>query len=399
MGTHRRDDAHGHHRPGQPHAPALRRGPRDAAAQERRAGRRQLRPAHRDQPARERGLLRRDAPAVLRRRSPSPGSSSSWRRTPPSTASRCSGSILARDGYLPRQLHTRGDRLAYSNGIVLLAGFAIVLIVAFDAQVTKLIQLYIVGVFISFTLSQTGMIRHWTRLLAVETDAARRGRMQRSRVINSVGLVMTGTVLVIVLITKFTRGAWIALAAMAVALRADARHPPALRPGPDASSCPRTTSSPQPSRNHAVVLVSKLHAPTLRALAYAKATRPHDLTALTVSVDPEDTHALQAEWDRRGHRHRADRGRLAVPRDHQADPGLREADPARLAPRRGHRLHPRVRRRPLVGAAAAQPERPAPQGPAAVPARRHGHLGALPAAVLGPAQGRRRGRRSFRRPQ
>ena len=74
-------------------------------------------------------------------------------------------SILAKDGYLPRQLHTRGDRLAFSNGILLLSGFAIVLIVAFNASPTRLIQLYIVGVFVSFTCSQTGMIRHWNRLL------------------------------------------------------------------------------------------------------------------------------------------------------------------------------------------------------------------------------------------
>ena len=73
------------------------------------------------------------------------------------------GSILAQDRYLPRQLHTRGDRLAFSNGIIFLALFAIVLIVGFQAEVTQLIQLYIVGVFVSFTLSQAGMIRHWNR--------------------------------------------------------------------------------------------------------------------------------------------------------------------------------------------------------------------------------------------
>ena len=83
-------------------------------------------------------------------------------------------SILARDGYLPRQLHTRGDRLAFSNGIIILAGFAIVLIVAFNAEVTRLIQLYIVGVFVSFTISQTGMVRHWTRLLRDEQDPGQR---------------------------------------------------------------------------------------------------------------------------------------------------------------------------------------------------------------------------------
>jgi len=209
------------------------------------------------------------------------------------------GSILAKDGYLPRQLHTRGDRLAYSNGIVLLAVFAMVLIVAFNAEVTKLIQLYIVGVFISFTLSQTGMVRHWTRLLRSETDKAARGRMLRARVINGFGLVMTGTVLVIVLVTKFTRGAYIALVAMAVLyllMRGIKSHYDRVR----LELTPTDELVAQPSRNHAVVLVSKIHQPTLRALAYARATRPHDLTALTVSVDPEDSRALQEEWDRRG---------------------------------------------------------------------------------------------------
>jgi amino acid transporter len=209
------------------------------------------------------------------------------------------GSILAKDGYLPRQLHTRGDRLAYSNGIVLLAVFALVLIVAFNAEVTRLIQLYIVGVFISFTLSQTGMVRHWTRLLREETDPAVRRRMFRSRAINAFGLAMTGTVLVIVLVTKFVRGAWIALAAMAflyVLMRGIGRHYERVR----LELVPTDDHVVQPSRNHAIVLVSKLHAPTLRALAYAKATRPHDLTALTVAVDPSESHDLLAEWDRRG---------------------------------------------------------------------------------------------------
>jgi amino acid transporter len=209
------------------------------------------------------------------------------------------GSILAKDGYLPRQLHTRGDRLAYSNGIVLLAFFAMVLILAFHAEVTRLIQLYIVGVFISFTLSQTGMVRHWTSLLRTETDQSARRRMMRSRAINAFGLAMTGTVLVIVLVTKFVRGAWIALAAMAVLyvlMRRINRHYERVR----LELVPTDEHVVQPSRIHAIVLVSKVHSPTLRALAYAKATRPHDLTALTVSVDPGDTYELQAEWDRRG---------------------------------------------------------------------------------------------------
>ena len=124
------------------------------------------------------------------------------------------GSILAQDRYLPRQLHTRGDRLAFSNGILFLAFAAIAFVVAFRAEVTALIQLYIVGVFVSFTLSQIGMVRHWTRLLRTETDPAVRGKMLRSRVINTVGFICTGTVLVVVVVTKFLAGAWIAILAM-----------------------------------------------------------------------------------------------------------------------------------------------------------------------------------------
>ncbi len=100
------------------------------------------------------------------------------------------GSILAQDRYLPRQLHTRGDRLAFSNGILFLAFAAIAFVVAFRAEVTALIQLYIVGVFVSFTLSQIGMVRHWTRLLRTETDPRVRRKMQRSRVINTIGFAL-----------------------------------------------------------------------------------------------------------------------------------------------------------------------------------------------------------------
>jgi amino acid transporter len=209
------------------------------------------------------------------------------------------GSILAQDRYLPRQLHTRGDRLAFSNGILFLATFAIVLIVSFQAEVTRLIQLYIVGVFVSFTLSQAGMLRHWNRLLRTERDPSVRHRMYRSRTINGFGMCLTGTVLVIVLVTKFLLGAWIAIAAMAViylTMLGIRRHydtvarelePPDERPM-------------LPARNHSVVLVSKVHMPTLRALAYAQATRPDTLTGLTVNVDEADTRRIQDEWERRG---------------------------------------------------------------------------------------------------
>ena len=208
------------------------------------------------------------------------------------------GSILARDGFMPRALGSRGDRLAYSNGIILLAGFAVVLIVAFDAQTTRLIQLYIIGVFVSFNLSQLGMIRHWTRHLKTETDPSVRRRMYRSRIINTFGLGMTAVVFVVILLTKFLQGAWIAILAMCVffaMMKGIRRHYDNVSRELEADDEDRIL----PTKVHAVVLVSKLHKPTLRALAYAKASRPNVLEAITVSSDDATTKALVREWDER----------------------------------------------------------------------------------------------------
>ena len=208
------------------------------------------------------------------------------------------GSILAQDRYLPRQLRTRGDRLAFSNGIVFLAFAAIAFVVAFDAEVTALIQLYIVGVFISFTLSQIGMVRHWTRLLRTEDDPAERRRMIRSRVINTIGFISTGTVLLIVLVTKFMAGAWIAILAMGglfVVMKAINRHYDTV--SRELTPKDEDREIVLPSRNHAVVLVSNMQLPTLRALAYARATRPDVLEALTVNIDDAETRRLTREWE------------------------------------------------------------------------------------------------------
>jgi amino acid transporter len=210
------------------------------------------------------------------------------------------GSILAQDRFLPRQLHTRGDRLAFSNGILFLAFAAIAFVVAFRAEVTALIQLYIVGVFVSFTLSQIGMVRHWTRLLRTETDSAVRRHMMRSRVINTVGFVCTGTVLIIVVITKFLAGAWIAILAMGglfVIMKMIHRHYDTVANELEQRAEEQGDDMVLPSRNHAVVLVSKLHMPTKRALAYARATRPDVLEAITVSVDDAETRELVHKWE------------------------------------------------------------------------------------------------------
>ncbi len=208
------------------------------------------------------------------------------------------GSILAEDGLAPRALGSRGDRLAYSNGIVFLAVMAIALILAFDAETTRLIQLYIVGVFVSFNLSQLGMIRHWTRHLKVEKDPATRRRMQRSRTINSIGLTFTAVVLVIVLLTKFLAGAWIAILAMIIfflIMQGINRHyrNVALELAADEED------KVLPTRVHAMVLVSKLHKPTLRALAFAKASRPNVLEGVYVAEDSDTTSRLLTEWDER----------------------------------------------------------------------------------------------------
>jgi amino acid transporter len=208
-------------------------------------------------------------------------------------------SILAQDRYMPRQMHNRGDRLVFSNGIVLLAAFAGLLIWTFHADSTKLIQLYIVGVFVSFTTSQLGMTRHWNRLLRDPATTDRQA-VHRRRVISVVACITTGTVLAIVLVTKFTHGAWIAIVAMALLwflMRGIRRHYERVAAELVVDENEDMTL---PSRSHAVVLVSKIHKPTLRAVNFARAMRPSVLEAVTVNVDPVETKALQEEWDRRG---------------------------------------------------------------------------------------------------
>jgi amino acid transporter len=207
------------------------------------------------------------------------------------------GAILARDRNLPAQLNNRGDRLAYSNGIVALAVVAGALIWIYEANVTKLIQLYIIGVFTSFTLGQTGMVRHWNRTIKTEADLQERRRIRRSRAINGFGATLSGIVLVIVILTKFTKGAYLVLIAMPILyalMRAINKHYTRVAAELTTADIGLTL----PSRNHVVVLVSKVHKPALRALAFAKATRPDTLTALTVNIDDDATRALQADWDR-----------------------------------------------------------------------------------------------------
>ncbi len=213
------------------------------------------------------------------------------------------GSILAQDRFLPRQLHTRGDRLAFSNGIALLTALAGLLVVVFDADVNALIQLYIVGVFVSFAFSQTGMVRHWNRLLADESDPAARaarGRMRRARALNGFGAALCLLVLAIVLVTKFTHGAWVSLVGMAgfYAVMSAIRRYYDRVAQELAVDVPRKDLDVRPSQVHAVVLVSQIHKPTLRALSYAKLLRADSLLAVTIAIEPEQARRVKAEWRR-----------------------------------------------------------------------------------------------------
>jgi hypothetical protein len=143
------------------------------------------------------------------------------------------------------------------------------------------------------------MVRHWTRLLRSETDPPVRRKMMRSRVVNTVGLLSTGTVLFVVLITKFLAGAWIAIVAMSalfVIMKLIRKHYDTVGRELEQQAAAQHDVV-LPSRNHALVLVSKLHLPTLRALAYARATRPDALEAVTVSVDDVETRALVHAWE------------------------------------------------------------------------------------------------------
>ena len=199
-------------------------------------------------------------------------------------------SIIARDGYLPRQLANRGDRLVFSNGILVLSGMAALLIIAFGGITNALIPLYAVGVFTSFTLSQTGMVVHHLRL--------REPSWQRNTVINAVGAVATGIVTLIVAVTKFTGGAWvpiIVIPAIVLLFKGIHRHYQRVRK--------QLTIPPDykpPRMNHTVVvLVGGMHRGVLDALAYAKSLNPTRVVAVTVVSDEEEQERIERVWDER----------------------------------------------------------------------------------------------------
>jgi amino acid transporter len=203
-------------------------------------------------------------------------------------------SILARDRYMPRQFMNRGDRLVFSNGIVVLAIAASIIIFAFEADLTRLIQLYVIGVFVSFTLSQSGMVVHWSRERRAGTTPRRVWR--RSIVINVIGAIATGLVLVVVTISKFTAGGWLSMLFMGilvatflvihrhytVVMRQLRRN--AVRPG-------------ELGVNHMVLVVRDLDAAAAVALGAIRSIRPTELRVVhPVEGDDDVPFDLQERW-------------------------------------------------------------------------------------------------------
>lgn len=230
------------------------------------------------------------------------------------------GSVLARDGYAPKSLSTRGDRLIYSNGVLILALAASVILIVFQANLTVLIQLYIIGVFVSFTLGQTGMVRHWLRALrapdrshpsrggtrhapsqaqsqaiAEGAKPLTRGAIVRALAINAIGAAMTAVVLIVVTVTKFTHGAWIVFVLMPILfLLMMGVHRYYRDVEREIEVDPTTTFGS--TGDHAIVLVGRMQKPTLKALDYAIAARHDSLEAVHVSIDDAQTKQLKKEW-------------------------------------------------------------------------------------------------------
>jgi hypothetical protein len=209
-------------------------------------------------------------------------------------------SMLAQDEFLPKQFYRRSDRRVAAHGTVALGIGSAALIWLMGASVTRLIQLYIVGVFLSFTISQLGMARHWRDRLPLAKTAAERRRMAGAQAVNAAGLSLTAVALAIVVITKFTHGAWISLGLVGLAFWAMVSIRRHYRRVDAELKLPRADRAELglPSRVHGIVLVSAMNRATARAIAYARATRPSSLEALTVAVDPARVWQLRRAWDR-----------------------------------------------------------------------------------------------------
>jgi hypothetical protein len=196
-------------------------------------------------------------------------------------------SIIARDGFLPRQFFNRGARLVFSNGVIFLAAIASVLIIVFNGDISKLIPLYAFGVFTGFTLSQAGMVKHHLKHKV--------GRWRGSLAINAIGAVSTGLVALIVVVSKFTEGAWVPAALipiMVFAFRSIGKHYKRSRGAVVAEPGYRA-----PRETHTmVVLVGGVNKGVLRGVQYARSLNPDRILAVTVASNDEERKAIEDQW-------------------------------------------------------------------------------------------------------
>src|SRR4029078_10579328 len=214
-------------------------------------------------------------------------------------------SIMARDRFLPRQFMNQGDRLAFSNGILILSALASVLLVVFEGDTHALIPLYMIGVFVSFTLSQAGMVIHWVKVGSLQPRGGE-GGWKSSAVINGFGAAVTGVVLVIVAITKVAEGAWIIIVMIPVLVgifEMTRRHYDHV-----AAELTLRGWDPEPAGRHVLIVpIGGLQRAVVKALRYAR-TLATDVRAVYVELDPTATEALHRQWKEWGQG-----GELVVP--------------------------------------------------------------------------------------
>src|SRR3989441_2387256 len=218
-------------------------------------------------------------------------------------------SLLARDRYLPRQLANLGDRLVFSNGIILLAAFSGLLVWAFRGDTSRLIPLYAVGVFLSFTLSQAGMVVHWWRegkaIQAARGSFSNLGSIEhkshwrKSLAVNGLGAIATCVVLIIFIATKFIHGAWVVVALIPLLVLMFLKiHRHYLDVAQQLST--EGLAPLRPFDHEVVVPISGIHRGVIAALQYAKSIAPHHVTAVYVNLDDEQTRRLREKWDQWG---------------------------------------------------------------------------------------------------
>jgi hypothetical protein len=221
-------------------------------------------------------------------------------------------SLLARDRFLPRQFANRGDRLVFSNGIVLLAVFSGVLVWAFRGETSRLIPLYAVGVFLSFTLSQAGMVVHWWHkgqalrakraggeASAIEAAAERASHWRKSLVINGIGATATCVVLIVFIATKFIHGAWVVVLLIPLLVLMFLKiHRHYVDVAQQLST--EGLGALRPIHNEVIVPISGIHRGVIAALEYAKSIAPHHVTAVYVNLDDETTQKLREKWQQWG---------------------------------------------------------------------------------------------------